>query len=156
VLILDAKSLVLAMGAPQRQRLSGAPVDPSRGFSGWVALPHALITAFTGTALIDGEERTRELVNSDLNPDLNDDILVVIEAADLATEQDLKPERDLGRPYYILTRDDRLETIDKATTLLMYDKVQRYGQEETERVGATSGGAAAAIAYVSSSRRTHR
>jgi type I restriction enzyme R subunit len=149
------------------------------------ALPNALFTAFTGTPLIEGEERTREVFGDYVsiydfqqavedgatvplfyenrtpeleltNPDLNDDILAVIEAADLDAEQELKLERDLGRQYHILTRDDRLETIakdivrhylgrgfmgeamvisiDKATTLRMYDKVQRYWQEETERV----------------------
>ena len=149
------------------------------------ALPNALFTAFTGTPLIEGEERTKEVFGDYVsiydfqqavedgatvplfyenrtpelelvNPDLNDDILAVIEAADLDTEQEQKLERDLGRQYHILTRDDRLETIaqdivrhylgrgfmgeamvisiDKATALRMHDKVQRHWQEETERV----------------------
>ncbi|MFN9871051.1 MAG: type I restriction endonuclease subunit R [Cyanobacteriota bacterium] len=151
------------------------------------ALPRALFTAFTGTPLIDGEERTREVFGDYVsiydfqqavedgatvplfyenrtpelqlvNPDLNDDIYAVIEAADLDGEEEKKLERELGRQYHIITRDDRLETIardivrhflgrgfmgkaiaisiDKATTLRMYDKVQRYWQEETERVRA--------------------
>ena len=151
------------------------------------ALPKALFTAFTGTPLIDGEERTREVFGDYVsiydfrqavedgatvplfyenrtpelqlvNPDLNDDIYAVIEAADLDGEEEKKLERELGRQYHIITRDDRLETvardivrhflgrgfmgkamaisIDKATTLRMYDKVQRYWQEETERVRA--------------------
>ena len=151
------------------------------------ALPKALFTAFTGTPLIDGEERTREVFGDYVsiydfqqavedgatvplfyenrtpelqlvNPDLNDDIYAVIEAADLDGEQEQKLQRDLGRQYHIITRDDRLETIardivrhflgrgfmgkaiaisiDKATTLRMYEKVQRYWQEETERVRA--------------------
>jgi type I restriction enzyme R subunit len=151
------------------------------------ALPKALFTAFTGTPLIDGEERTREVFGDYVsiydfqqavedgatvplfyenrtpelqlvNPDLNDDIYAVIEAADLDGEEEQKLERELGRQYHIITRDDRLETIardivrhflgrgfmgkaiaisiDKATTLRMYDKVQRYWQEETERVHA--------------------
>jgi type I restriction enzyme R subunit len=149
------------------------------------ALPKALFTAFTGTPLIDGEERTREVFGDYVsiydfqqavedgatvplfyenrtpelqlvNPDLNDDIYAVIEAADLDGEEEQKLERELGRQYHIITRDDRLETIardivrhflgrgfmgkaiaisiDKATTLRMYDKVQRYWREETERV----------------------
>lgn len=149
------------------------------------ALPNALFTAFTGTPLIEGEERTKEVFGDYVsiydfqqavedgatvplfyenrtpelelvNPDLNDDILAVIEAADLDAEQEQKLERDLGRQYHILTRDDRLETIakdimrhylgrgfmgeamvisiDKATALRMHDKVQRHWQEETERV----------------------
>ena len=151
------------------------------------ALPKALFTAFTGTPLIDGEERTREVFGDYVsiydfqqavedgatvplfyenrtpelqlvNPDLNDDIYAVIEAADLDGEEEMKLERELGRQYHIITRDDRLDTIardivrhflgrgfmgkamvisiDKATTLRMYDKVQRYWQAETERVRA--------------------
>jgi type I restriction enzyme R subunit len=149
------------------------------------SLPKALFTAFTGTPLIDGEERTREVFGEYVsiydfqqavedgatvplfyenrtpelqlvNPDLNDDIYAVIETADLDGEEEKKLERELGRQYHIITRDDRLETIardivrhflgrgfmgkaiaisiDKATTLRMYDKVQRYWQEETQRV----------------------
>jgi len=151
------------------------------------ALPKALFTAFTGTPLIDGEERTRELFGEYVsiydfqqavedgatvplfyenrtpelqlvNADLNEDIYGVIEAADLDGEEEKKLERELGRQYHIITRDDRLETIardivrhflgrgfmgkaiaisiDKATTLRMHDKVQRYWKEETERVRA--------------------
>jgi type I restriction enzyme R subunit len=151
------------------------------------ALPKGLFTAFTGTPLIDGEERTREVFGEYVsiydfqqavedgatvplfyenrtpelqlvNPDLNDDIYAVIEAADLDGEEAKKLERELGRQYHIITRDNRLETIardivrhflgrgfmgkaiaisiDKATTLRMYDKVQRYWQEETDRVRA--------------------
>ena len=151
------------------------------------ALPRAMFTAFTGTPLIDGEERTREVFGDYVsiydfqqavedgatvplfyenrtpelqlvNPELNDDIYAVIEAADLDGEEEKKLERELGRQYHIITRDDRLETIardivrhflgrgfmgkaiaisiDKATTLRMYDKVQRYWQEQTERVRA--------------------
>jgi type I restriction enzyme R subunit len=102
------------------------------------------------------ENRTPELQL--VNADLNDDIYGVIEAADLDGEEEKKLERELGRQYHIITRDDRLETIardivrhflgrgfmgkaiaisiDKATTLRMHDKVQRYWKEETERVRA--------------------
>ena len=151
------------------------------------ALPKALFTAFTGTPLIDGEERTREVFGEYVsiydfqqavedgatvplfyenrtpelqlvNADLNEDIYGVIEAADLDGEEEKKLERELGRQYHIITRDDRLETIardivrhflgrgfmgkaiaisiDKATTLRMHDKVQHYWNEETERVRA--------------------
>jgi type I restriction enzyme R subunit len=151
------------------------------------ALPKALFTAFTGTPLIDGEERTREVFGEYVsiydfqqavedgatvplfyenrtpelqlvNVELNEDIYGVIEAADLDGEEEKKLERELGRQYHIITRDDRLETIardivrhflgrgfmgkaiaisiDKATTLRMHDKVQRYWKEETERVRA--------------------
>ena len=81
----------------------------------------------------------------------------MIEAADLDGDEEKKLERELGRQYHIITRDDRLETIardivrhflgrgfmgkaiaisiDKATTLRMVDKVQKYWQQET---GCTS------------------
>ena len=53
------------------------------------------------------ENRTPELQL--VNPDLNEDIYNVIEAAQLDSEQETKLERELGRTtYHILTRDDRL------------------------------------------------
>jgi type I restriction enzyme R subunit len=148
------------------------------------ALPKALFIAFTGTPLIAGEERTKDIFGDYVsiydfqqsvedgatvplfyenrtpelqlvNPDLNEDIYNLIEAAQLDSEQETKLERELGRQYHILTRDDRLETvaqdivrnflgrgfigkamvvsIDKATALKMYDKVQKYWTEETAR-----------------------
>ena len=91
-----------------------------------------------------------------VNPDLNDDIYRLIEEAELDSEQEVKLERELGRQYHLLTRDDRLETvaqdivlhflgrgfagkamvvsIDKATALKMYDKVKHYWALETKRV----------------------
>ena len=64
-----------------------------------------------------------------------------------------KFERELGRQYHIITRDDRLDriakdivtgrgfqgkamvvSIDKATALKMYNKVRRYWEEEQQRV----------------------
>ena len=91
-----------------------------------------------------------------VNPDLNEDIYKVIEEVELDPEQEEKLERELGRQYHLLTRDDRLETvakdivshflgrgyvgkamvvsIDKATALKMYDKVRHYWALETRRV----------------------
>ncbi len=145
------------------------------------ALPRALFLAFTGTPLIAGEERTREVFGDYVsiydfqqsvedgatvplfyenrtpelqltNPDLNEKIYDLIEAAELDPEQETKLERELSRQYHILTRDDRLETvardivrhflgrgfvgkamvvsIDKATALKMHDKVRRHWEEE--------------------------
>src|SRR5437867_308135 len=145
------------------------------------ALPKALFVAFTGTPLIVGEERTREVFGDYVsiydfqqsvednatvplfyenrtpelrltNPELNDDIFALVEAADLDEEQQARLERELGRQYHLLTRDDRLETIandivqhflgrgfqgkamvvsiDKATALRMHDKVQKHWQAE--------------------------
>jgi type I restriction enzyme, R subunit len=149
------------------------------------ALPNALFLAFTGTPLIAGEERTREVFGDYVsvydfqqsvedgatvplfyenrtpelrleNPNLNDDIYNLIEAASLDEEQERRLERELGRQYQLLTRDDRLEmiakdivqhflgrgfqgkamviSIDKATALRMYDKVKVHWKAEEKRV----------------------
>ena len=104
------------------------------------ALPRAMFLAFTGTPLIAGEERTREVFGDYVsiydfqqsiedgatvplfyenrtpelqlvNPDLNDDIYRLVEEAELDPAQEAKLERELFRQYHILTRDDRLETV---------------------------------------------
>jgi type I restriction enzyme R subunit len=104
------------------------------------ALPKALFLAFTGTPLIAGEERTKEVFGDYVsiydfqqsvedgatvplfyenrtpelqlvNPDLNDDIYDLIEGAGLDAEQEEKLEQVLGRQYHLITRDDRLETV---------------------------------------------
>ncbi|MEO8360706.1 MAG: type I restriction endonuclease subunit R, partial [Vicinamibacteria bacterium] len=104
------------------------------------ALPRALFLAFTGTPLIAGEERTKEVFGDYVsiydfqqsvedgatvplfyenrtpelelvNPDLNDDIYNLIEDAELNPEQEAKLERELSRQYHLITRDDRLETV---------------------------------------------
>jgi type I restriction enzyme R subunit len=104
------------------------------------ALPKALFLAFTGTPLIAGEERTKEVFGDYVsiydfqqsvedgatvplfyenrtpelelvNPDLNEDIYDLIESAELEPYQEAKLERELSRQYHILTRDDRLETV---------------------------------------------
>lgn len=104
------------------------------------ALPNAMFLAFTGTPLIAGEERTREVFGDYVsiydfqqsvedgatvplfyenrtpelklvNPDLNDDIYRLIEDADLDAAQEEKLEQVLGRQYHLITRDERLETV---------------------------------------------
>jgi type I restriction enzyme R subunit len=106
------------------------------------ALPKALFLAFTGTPLIAGEERTKEVFGDYVsiydfqqsiedgatvplfyenrtpelqlvNPDLNDDIYRLIEDAELDPEQESKLERELARQYHLITRDDRLDTVAK-------------------------------------------
>ncbi len=149
------------------------------------ALPRATFVAFTGTPLIAGEAKTRNLFGDYVsvydfqqsvedgatvrlfyenrtpelklvNPDLNEDIYNLIEEAELDPDQEDRLEKELSRQYHILTRDDRLETvakdivwhflgrgfvgkamvvsIDKATALKMYDKVQKHWQAEKARV----------------------
>jgi len=148
------------------------------------ALPKALFLAFTGTPLIAGEERTKDVFGNYvsiydfqqsvedgatvplfyenrtpelqlLNPDLNEEIYDLVEAAELDPEKEAKLQRELSRQYHILTRDDRLETIakdivrhflgrgfvgkamvvsiDKATALKMYDKVRTQWTTEQQR-----------------------
>lgn len=104
------------------------------------ALPKAMFLAFTGTPLISGEERTKEVFGDYVsiydfqqsiedgatvplfyenrtpelqlvNPDLNEDIYRLIEDADLDADQEAKLEKVLGRQYHLITRDDRLETV---------------------------------------------
>lgn len=104
------------------------------------ALPKALFLAFTGTPLISGEERTKDVFGDYVsiydfqqsvedgatvplfyenrtpelqlvNPDLNEDIYNLIEDAELDPAQEAKLERELSRHYHIITRDDRLEKV---------------------------------------------
>src|SRR5260370_36003968 len=141
------------------------------------ALPNAAFIAFTGTPLIAGEERTKEVFGEYIsiynfkqsvddhatvplyyenripelqlvNEKLNEDMARVIEDAELNEEQEAKLEREFSHEYHLITRNDRLEkvaedlvkhfmgrgfqgkaivvSIDKATTVRMYDKVQKY------------------------------
>ncbi len=149
------------------------------------ALPNAAFIAFTGTPLIVGEEKTKEvfgdyvsvynfrqsiedgatvplyyenripelqLTNDDLNADLAD----LIDQADLDENQQKKLEREFARQYHLVTRDERLEkiaedlvahymgryeageeqagkamvvSIDKATAVRMFDKVQVHWRD---------------------------
>src|SRR6266567_3462737 len=141
------------------------------------ALPNAAFIAFTGTPLIAGEERTKEVFGDYIsiynfqqsvddhatvplyyenripelqlvNEKLNEDMARVIEDAELDEEQEAKLEREFSHEYHLITRNDRLEkiaedlvkhfmgrgfqgkamvvSIDKATAVRMYDKVQKY------------------------------
>ena len=82
------------------------------------------------------------------NEDFNEDIEQILEDAELDEAQEAKLEREFGREYHLITRDDRLETIaedivahfmgrgyrgkamvisiDKATAVKMFDKVQEH------------------------------
>ena len=106
------------------------------------AMPEATFLAFTGTPLIAGEERTKEVFGDYVsiydfqqsvedgatvplfyenrtpelelvNPELNDDLYRLIEDAGLDDEQEAKLEQVLGRQYHLITRDDRLETVSQ-------------------------------------------
>jgi type I restriction enzyme R subunit len=104
------------------------------------ALPNAAFIGFTGTPLIAGEERTRDVFGDYVskydfrqsiednatvplyyenripemelvNSDLNDQIERVIEDAMLDEDQEAKLEREFSREYHLLTRDERLEKV---------------------------------------------
>jgi len=107
-----------------------------------IALPNAAYIAFTGTPLIAGEERTKEVFGDYIsiynfkqsvedeatvrlyyenripsvrldNEDLNEQIYQVIENAELDEDQEVKLEREFSHQYHIITREDRLEAISK-------------------------------------------
>ncbi len=104
------------------------------------ALPKAAFIGFTGTPLMAGEEKTKEVFGNYVsaynfkqsiddgatvplyyenripelqltNEDLNDDLYRVIDEADLDEDQESKLERELAKQYYLITRDDRLEKV---------------------------------------------
>jgi len=141
------------------------------------ALPNAAFLAFTGTPLMAGEERTRQVFGDYIsiynfaqsvednatvplyyenripelqlkNEELNTDMDRLLEDAELEEAQEAKLEREFSREYHLITRNDRLEkiaedivlhfmgrgfqgkamivSVDKATAVRMYDKVQKY------------------------------
>ncbi len=83
-----------------------------------------------------------------INEDFNEDIEQILEDAELDEAQEAKLEHEFAREYHLITRDERLETIakdivehfmgrgyqgkamvisiDKATAVKMFDKVQKY------------------------------
>ena len=90
------------------------------------------------------------------NEDLNEDIEQVLEDAELDEAQQAKLEHEFAREYHLITRDERLETvaedivkhfmgrgyqgkamiisIDKATAVKMFDKVQKYWKRFIEQL----------------------
>jgi type I restriction enzyme R subunit len=106
------------------------------------ALPNAAFIAFTGTPLIQTEEKTREVFGDYVsvytyrqstedgatvplyyenripelqltNLNINEDIEKIIEAAELDPDQERKLEREFSKDYHLITREDRLERIAK-------------------------------------------
>ena len=104
------------------------------------ALPNAAFIAFTGTPLIAGEERTKEVFGEYVsiydfkqsvadgatvplyyenrvpivqldNDDLNEEFSQIIEDAALDETQENRIEREFARQYHLITREERLETI---------------------------------------------
>jgi len=106
------------------------------------ALPNAAFLAFTGTPLIVGEEKTRQVFGDYIsvydfqqsvadgatvplyyenripelqlvNENLNEDMERLLEEAELDEAQEKKLEREFAREYHLITRDDRLEAVAK-------------------------------------------
>ncbi len=104
------------------------------------ALPNAAFIAFTGTPLMAGEEKTKDVFGDYIsiynfrqsiedgatvplfyenripelqltNDNLKEDLEDLIESADLNEEQQKKLERTFAREYHLITRDDRLEKV---------------------------------------------
>jgi len=106
------------------------------------ALPNAAFLAFTGTPLIVGEEKTRQVFGDYIsvydfqqsvadgatvplyyenripelqlvNENLNEDMERLLEEAELDEAQEKKLEREFAREYHLITRDERLEAVAK-------------------------------------------
>ena len=104
------------------------------------ALPNAAFLGFTGTPLMAGEEKTKEVFGEYIsvydfgqsiadgatvplyyenripelqlvNDSLNDDLTQLLEDAELDEDQEKKVQRVFAREYHLITRDDRLEAI---------------------------------------------
>ena len=104
------------------------------------ALPNAAFIGFTGTPLLAGEEKTREVFGDYVsvynfaqavadgatvplyyenrtpelqltNAALNDDMQRLLENAELDAAQERRLEREFAREYHLITRDERLDTV---------------------------------------------
>lgn len=104
------------------------------------ALPNVAFIGFTGTPLITGEEKTRQVFGDYVsiynfrqsvedgatvplyyenripelqltNENLNEEMERLLEEAELDEAQEKKVEREFAREYHLITRDDRLEKI---------------------------------------------
>jgi len=106
------------------------------------AIPNAAFIAFTGTPLLVGEEKTREVFGDYVsiynfqqsvedratvplyyenripelqltNKDFREEMTRLLEDAELDEKQEAKVAREFSREYYLITRNDRLEKIAK-------------------------------------------
>jgi type I restriction enzyme R subunit len=104
------------------------------------ALPNAAFIGFTGTPLMAGEEKTKDVFGEYVsvynfqqsiedgatvplfyenripelqlaNENFKEDLEALVEAAELDDEQEKKLEREFAREYHLITRDDRLEKV---------------------------------------------
>ncbi|BAZ44498.1 type I site-specific deoxyribonuclease HsdR [Chondrocystis sp. NIES-4102] len=149
------------------------------------ALPNAAFIGFTGTPLMAGEEKTREVFGDYVsiynfrqsvedkatvplyyenripelqltNDQLNDKMQQIIENSLLDQTQESLLERQCSREYNLIVREDRLDkiavdivthflsrgfggkamviSIDRFTTVKMYDKVNYYWQQQLKEL----------------------
>ena len=118
------------------------------------AWPNAAFIGYTGTPLMAGEERTREVFGDYVsiynfkqsvddgatvplfyenripelqltNEDLNEDMERLLEEAELDDAQEEKLERQFAREYHLIIRDDRLEKIAEDIVLHFMQREQR-------------------------------
>jgi len=104
------------------------------------AMPNAAFIGFTGTPLIAGEEKTRQVFGDYVsvynfrqavddgatvplyyenripelqltNEELNEEMAEILESAELDEDQEKKLERTFAREYHLITRDERLDTV---------------------------------------------
>ncbi|RCK54006.1 DEAD/DEAH box helicase [Thalassospira profundimaris] len=104
------------------------------------ALPNAAFLGFTGTPLIAGEEKTKEVFGDYIsvydfgqsiadgatvplyyenripelqltNENLSDDLQKILEDAELDSDQERKVQQVFAKEYHLITRDERLEAI---------------------------------------------
>lgn len=104
------------------------------------ALPNAAFIGFTGTPLMAGEEKTRDVFGDYVsvydfrqavedkatvplyyenripglqlvNEEINEDLARILEEAELIPEQEEKIKQEFGRDYFLITDSDRLERI---------------------------------------------
>lgn len=90
------------------------------------------------------------------NEDLTSDIVTIIDEAELDEDQEAKVEREFAREYHLITREERLDkiaedivahytgrgvlakamviSIDKATAVKVYDKVQKHWKSALARM----------------------
>jgi type I restriction enzyme, R subunit len=117
------------------------------------ALPNAAFIGFTGTPLIAGEERTREVFGDYVSiydfgqsikdgitvplyyearkpelqlaaEDLRDELDAMLDEAALDEEQEKKLQQTFGKQYHLITRNDRLDEI--ATDLVRHFSARGY------------------------------
>ena len=156
------------------------------------ALPNARFLGFTGTPLLAGEEKTREVFGDYVsvynfaasaadhatvplyyenripqlkieNPKFGDDLMAIVEEAELDEARERQLARALGQQYELITRDDRLDavakdivehflgrgfagkamvvSIDKVTTVRTFNKVQHFWAARLAELEAKMAGA---------------